>query len=138
MSGESNMWRAIRPAMKKAGLDPVRIEGAAAGTPDVNYTLGWIELKYVKEWPKRKTTTLKIAHYTAHQRVWLERRGAHAYHTYILLKVGKAEWLLLKSTAFGPLYRGELTREALGEAAQAHWEFGLDRDDLMWELGVHF
>ena len=86
---EKAMWKALRPLM--VGLDPVRIENAVeAGTPDVNYVGGWIELKYLPKWPARATTPIKIAHYTKEQRVFAKRRNAAGGRVFFLSSGGKA------------------------------------------------
>jgi hypothetical protein len=90
---ESAMWEAIRPVLKSC--DPVRIESPISpGVPDVNYTLGWIELKYLDAWPVRAGTPVKISHFTKKQRVWLIRRRMSGGNAFLLLKVGAYEWLL--------------------------------------------
>lgn len=106
------MWAALRVPMQAERLDPVRIENALElGTPDVNYTLGWCELKYVDAWPKRGGP-LKIRHYTPQQRAWLLRRRHVGGRVNIVLKVGKEWYLLPVGEATELLYRGEMTRAA--------------------------
>lgn len=61
----------------------------------MNYTRGWIELKYAKEWPKRGGP-LKIKHFKPQQRAWLIRRRQAGGRAFVLLKVGASEWLLFE------------------------------------------
>jgi hypothetical protein len=98
MRSESTMWKALRPVLVVAKLDPVRVENPIhPGTPDVNLATGlWIELKSLPAWPLRPTTNVRIAHYTPQQRVWLYRRWKCAPgSTQLLLEVrADKQWLL--------------------------------------------
>lgn len=112
------MWEALRPLM--SGLDPVRIESPiSSGIPDVNYKVGWVELKYAAGWPARKGP-LRVRHFTKEQRVWLTRRCAAGGKAFLLLKVGEHEWLLFNG-AVAALYLGRVTRERLYELVVARW-----------------
>lgn len=117
----------MRPIVIRAlrGLDPIAVENTARpGTPDVNYVHGWIELKYVKEWPRRAETSLRVEHYTPQQRAWALRRIAHGGRVHLLLRVGDREWLLLNSV-WAARHLGKVPRAMLAQAAEAHWEHGL-------------
>lgn len=98
MRSESAMWKALRPFLIAAKLDPVRVENPIhPGTPDVNLATGaWIELKSVDRWPARAETPLRIGHFTPQQRVFLYRRWKHAPGTtFLLMEVRAArQWLL--------------------------------------------
>lgn len=97
MRSESGMWKKLRPVLLAAKLDPVRVENPIhPGTPDVNLTCGWLELKSIMSWPARASTPVRISHYTPQQRVFLFRRWRHAPGTtYLLLEVRAAkQWLL--------------------------------------------
>lgn len=98
MRPESLMWGKVRPFLRAAKLDPVRVENPIhPGTPDVNLCTGlWIELKCIEAWPARATTPVRIRRFTPQQRVWLYRRWKHAPgSTLLLLEVRSAEqWLL--------------------------------------------
>lgn len=104
------MRQTVCKELRKRGLDPVAIEnGISAGVPDVNYLFGWIELKQVREWPKRDTTPLRCDHFTPQQRRWLARRHKAGGAVYVLLKVAR-EWILLD---------GEVAVEHLGRTTRA-------------------
>jgi len=91
---ESGTWRSIKPVLVEANLDPHRIENIVGdGTPDVNYLNGWIELKHKREWPKRESTLVRLPHFTAMQRRWLERRHNLGGKCFLLLRV-ELDWLL--------------------------------------------
>ena len=116
---ERGMWNSLRPILKP--LDPVRIESPITpGNPDVNYTLGWIELKYMPRWPI-KGGPLRVDHYTPEQRKWALRRKKAGGRVYLLLKVGRDEWLLFDGAVAAQII-GKYDREQLYHATLARWE----------------
>jgi hypothetical protein len=91
MRPEQSMWDALRPRL--AALDPVRVENAVGdGTPDVNYTHGWIELKRVPSWPARASTSVHIEVRTL-QAVFLVNRWRAGGLSWVMAQVA-SEWLL--------------------------------------------
>jgi hypothetical protein len=116
MSHETSVMRpkvvaALRP------LDAMSVEsGAHIGTPDINCTLGWIELKYVESWPVRETTPLAVPHFTPQQRAWIGRRARLGGFVCVLLKVGR-EWLLFDGSQAAERLGTATRRELLGMAA---------------------
>lgn len=76
-------------------LDGVSIEcPIQPGVPDVNYTLGWLELKWLKEFPKRETTAVKIPHWSPSQKAWISKRLKAGGRVHVLIQC-KREWVLL-------------------------------------------
>lgn len=125
------MWKALRPLI--AELDPVRIESPiSSGVPDVNFTGGWIELKYAKRWPVRGGP-LRLPHYTAAQRAWHLRRSRARGVVWVLLKVGKSEWLLFTG-GVGAVVLGIKDREDLYPFAWARWERSPTREEIVSAL----
>jgi len=115
---ESAMWESLRPVLKK--LDPVRIEShMTGGVPDVNYTQGWIELKFMDRWPPRGGP-LRVDHFTTAQRAWHVRRRKAGGRSFVLLKVGETEWLLFDG-AVAAVLLGKSVRERLYEVCTARW-----------------
>lgn len=115
---EGAMWDALRPLLK--GLHPVRVENPMLpGTPDVNWSHGWIELKFAERWPPRGGP-LRVDHFTKEQRTWLTRRRRAGGNAKVLLKVGEFEWLLFDGLA-AAVYLGHEPRERLYEIAMARW-----------------
>jgi len=98
MSGpESKFWVELRDVMKYL-WDAQRHEDQDVGVPDISYCMerghdGWIELKCLSAWPKRRTTVVRLPHFTAEQRLWLLKRG----------KMGSAVFVFLKTP---PIYEG--------------------------------
>lgn len=119
-SPESRMRQTTVRELRKRGLDPVSIENAvSAGTPDLNFVGGWVELKCLKAWPKRPTTPLRCEHFTQQQRRWLCRRARAGGAVFVLLKVGREWYLFDGETASDHL--GRSTREELFEIALGAW-----------------
>ncbi|MEK9697793.1 MAG: hypothetical protein VW270_18645 [Candidatus Poseidoniales archaeon] len=84
---ESNFWALLRNKLK---LRMYRVENRVMkGMPDVHYIRegksGWIELKYLKAWPKNRVSTgLKL-----NQCLWLKEYNEHKGDCWILLRVGR-------------------------------------------------
>lgn len=90
---ESAMRRELARRMKH--LDFRAIENPMVkGTPDVNFIDGWMELKWLKSWPKRQGTPVTIGHFTQHQRLWLRRRWQLGGRCFLTLQIA-GEWLLI-------------------------------------------
>lgn len=125
------MWTALRPLLR--GLDPVRIEShMTQGVPDVNMTVGWMELKYEDGWPKRGGP-LKLKRYTKEQRTWALRRAQAGGRVFLLLKVGEAEWLLFRGEV-AALVLGKLPKEELCRHVLARWTRKPRREELLAHL----
>jgi len=111
---ESAMWKKIRPFLREAKLDPVRVENPIhPGTPDVNLCTGvWFEMKSHPRWPVREATNVTIKHYTPQQRVWLYRRWKHAPGTtFLLLEIRSIQqWLL---------FDGDVAAKCVGRSTAA-------------------
>lgn len=117
---EARAWESLRPLL--SGHHAVRIESGMTGSgiPDVNYSVGWIELKYLPEWPVRPTTKVRVGHYTKEQRAWATQRAKAGGRVFFLLKVGEREWLLLAGEV-AARYVGKLTRTELYGKCVARW-----------------
>lgn len=119
------MWGRVRKALK--GLDPVRVENRCeAGTPDVNYVEGWIELK-IADAPKRGGI-ITIDHYTPQQRTWAVRRHHAGGRVWLFLKISN-EWLLFQGHIAAE-YIGYTTLEQLREKATKVWKIQLNDREL--------
>jgi len=126
----SEQTMSIRVVKAIRRLDPVRVENKAGlGTPDVNYVEGWIELKWLRQWPVRETTIVRLEHYTAQQRVWAMKRSRAGGNVWLLLEV-KHEWLLFKGDVAAQALN-KSTRAELYEAAFHVWINGLINEELI-------
>lgn len=133
MSSEKAMWAALRPLLK--GTHPRRIENRImADEPDVNYSQGWIELKYKHGWPKREDTKLEVAHFTAGQRAWATQRTIAGGRVFLLLKVGESEWILFQG-AVAAKFVGRVPRSKLYTVCLARWVRKPKKEELLkWLL----
>jgi hypothetical protein len=130
---ESIFWDAVRPLL--AGLHPVRIENSAAsGTPDVNCTLGWIELKQVeaKDLPKRETTLLRLDHFTPEQRIFQLKRAIAGGPCWLLLRLDR-EWLLFTARVAADRL-GKMTVAETREAAARRWASPPSKEEFQQAL----
>lgn len=132
---ESNMRKNLCNQLKK--LDAQAVENRVGpGTPDVSYIGGWIECKWLRAWPKRPGTVVKLDHpLLKSQKVWIRRRARRGGNVYVLLQRGR-EWLLF----YGRIaceYLGLSTRADLYTYACRVWKDGLDVDELMTFLENH-
>jgi hypothetical protein len=98
-------------------LDAFAVENPCLpGTPDINCTLGWIECKKMRAWPKRAGTVVRLDHHlTPQQRIWLSRRCRKNGRAFVLLQVANDFLLLWGATAAEQLEK--LPKRALIEAA---------------------
>lgn len=110
--------------------DPMAVENPIlAGTPDVECTLGWIELKVLENWPKKEETFVRVPHFTAQQRVWLKRRWKANQRAWLLLKIGQS-WLLLSGRVAAE-HLGHVERAVLERLAIRVWNDGLVPSELI-------
>jgi len=114
---EYSMRRAIVRALAELGAFPVE-NSVHAGTPDVAFAGGWIELKRLEAWPKRPTTIVKPG-LSPKQRQWLARHAKAGGQGFVLLRVGAA-WLLFLATDAVKIL-DSTTRLELEQWAQGQW-----------------
>lgn len=94
---EAGAYERLKPTLDRWGMDPHRVENVLnAGTPDVNYTGGWIENKYIPQWPKRASTLIRLMEDRPEQAVWLYRRWIS----------GGAAWVMLRAASHYYLFSG--------------------------------
>jgi hypothetical protein len=121
MSERTMRQRVVR-LLRDELLDPISVENRVGpGTPDINCTLGWLELKQADRWPPRGGA-LRLPHLTAQQRAWLKRRREHGGCAWLLLQVG-TEWMLFDGADV--LAVGQEDREGLRSVAIAVWDRGI-------------
>lgn len=121
----------MRPRVLNAlrAVDAVAIENrVGTGTPDVECTLGWLELKWLRHWPKRASTVVKLKHYKREQRLWLQRRWDKGGLACLLLQ-HRREWLLYAAPNAQRV--GMLTRAQLYATADYVSNEGLKSEELI-------
>ena len=126
---ESNMRTNLVQGLKK--LDAVAVENPARpGTPDVNFIGGWIECKWLRAWPKRPGTPVKLDHpLLPSQKVWIKRRNRRGGRAWVMLQCGR-EWFLFKGGVACD-FLGTASRHDLYRQAYYVWRTGLDTDELI-------
>jgi len=115
-SQRTRVTRALKP------LHGFAVENVCLpGTPDVNCTLGWIELKWIEDWPARASTPVRLEHYTPQQRIFAQKRGRAGGLSLLLLQVESTQdWLLFDGPTAARIV-GHVPRAELFEGALAHW-----------------
>jgi len=125
---EKTMRKHLIKVLRK--LDAKSIESPMQpGIPDMNYVGGWIELKWLKEWPKRPETMVAMDHFTREQRVWLRRRARAGGVVWVMLQVGR-EWMLFQGD-HAARYLGVVPYEGLKKLATLYFSDGLDGKALL-------
>lgn len=111
------------------------------GVPDLSYGAegvnGWIELKQLKDWPKREATKVPLksaAHFSVEQVNWLLKRGKKGGNCYLLVKVGQ-EYFLFDYTKVQPLWKG-LTQDTFREQCLGYWKSQIDPVELIRLLSL--
>jgi hypothetical protein len=100
------------------------------GTPDVNYTLGWIELKWMKRWKNNAhRSPVLIEHFTPQQRWWLRKRWEAGGKAFLMLQVGR-EYLLFTGDVAAE-HVGLVPKGKLVEVAYKYWPKGLKKEELI-------
>jgi len=94
---ESEFWQFLKDKMKQYWTADRIEDMLKAGIPDVSYAVpnhqGWIELKYMKEFPKKNTTKVRIYHWTPIQKAWMRKRGRVNPNVWLLVMVDEEIFL---------------------------------------------
>jgi len=126
---ERNMRQRLVKALKP--LNAVSVENAVGpGTPDINYTKGWIECKWLRSWPKKADTVVRLGHpLMPDQIAWIKRRMAHGRVVWVMLQC-KQEWFLFSGLAAIHVL-GSTCHKILCETTHRYWPNGLNVDELI-------
>lgn len=115
---ESNLNTRIMKALR--GHHPVRVENPACpGTPDINYTHGWIESKWLPRWPTFGNV-VKVDHFTPQQRAWHVERSVRGGVSYVVIQISKT--VLLFRGYDAAMHLGKLDETETRRMALACWE----------------
>jgi len=134
MGSEKSLWRTLNKNMNQ-NWEVQRVENLIGpGTPDLYYTLGknstgWLELKYLDDWPKKRPTPVKIEHYTPQQRNWFRRHGSKGANVFLLLQVNKEYLLFDWETAVKHV--GNYPAFELKVAAIGYWKNKINYSELI-------
>jgi len=115
----------------KPFMHPIPVENSCwPGTPDLSITTGWIELKWMKAWPKiAADAPVLIDHYTPQQRIWAQQRHRAGGNVWLMLQV-KNEFLLFTG-CFAAEALGRVSQSALRHGALKIWPNGYDVQELI-------
>ena len=138
---ESNLWNKLRTNLVNAKVwqEATRHEDKLSlGIADVSFIQagrhGWMELKWVADWPVRDSTVVRIPHYSIEQKDFLLRKGQAGGKTWVFLQVGGDhllfDWLKAQRV-------GECSRPELVELANAFWWKRLNYDELAEVMYCH-
>lgn len=125
---ESTQRRRICQALRCLDARPIENK-LGSGTPDVNIATGWIELKWLRKWPVRPETCVRIDHFTKQQRIWLKRRWSVNQSSWVILQVQK-EWMLFEGHVAAE-WLGRENRENTIARARRYWPNGLNEQELI-------
>jgi hypothetical protein len=126
---EKDVTKALCRLLKP--LDPHRVENALLdmGMPDICLARNsWLEAKYVKSYPVRESTPLRIPHYTEDQRRWAIRHEKAGGRVWLVLKVAR-DWYIFRPPE--SLLVGELTKDELKEKALHFFNYEPPQADLL-------
>ena len=121
---ESDFWVDHVSDLKQFGKAKRLEDLLDKGTSDVVYCLrwlqepprmGWIELKRLPEWPKRRSTAISLPHYSTEQATFLESWGRAGAGAFLLAHV-QDDFLLFPWQEAKRIQRG-LLRPAFTAAA---------------------
>lgn len=130
---ESGMRGKVVKALKP--LHAIAVENPCLpGTPDVNFIEGWVELKWIRTWPKGADTVVRLDHYTPQQKLWAYLRRRAGGQCWFLLQCGR-EWLLLDGVVAAQ-YVNKATKAELIAASTAYFSDGLQDSDLVELLSM--
>lgn len=97
------------------------------GTPDVNYIDGWIELKWLRNWPKKPETPVAIKHYSQQQKLFIRKRHVLGGRVFLLIQC-KKEWVLLQHPV--TMRVGAVTKQELIDYSYKYWKNGLNEGEF--------
>ena len=124
---ESTMRGRVVRALKS--LNAIAVENPVLpGTPDVNYVEGWIELKWLREWPTGEDTPVRFPHFTPVQRVWHIKRRLAGGMSWVLIQC-KREWMLFDG-AVAAIHLNQSTKAELHKVASGTTIDGLNPKEL--------
>ena len=135
MPNEKTFWDLIRKNIKSPpDTHLVRIENAVySGTPDVSYCIdgkeGFLELKYIEEYPKRESTVVAVDVRQA-QRTWLHDRNIAGGRCYLAMSVKNKDIYIFDGLQAAMFLGKSWKKEDLKKHSLLFW---VDRE-VKWDL----
>jgi hypothetical protein len=125
---EHNFWRYIRSNLN---ITTYRVENKVmVGMPDVHYlhegTSGWIELKFISDWPKKRMTTgLMLT-----QAMWLEEYSLNGGNSWIMFRIARDFAGLINGRDAMKVYERPSRSAFMG---MLHWQASGNLQEEDWE-----
>ena len=99
---EAGLWAYVKAGMAGKWL-ATRLESSSGnGVPDVTFSMpninGFLELKYIPEWPKKPETKVKLP-LRPEQKFWIGTRGKMGGNVWVLCRIGNDFFLLDRDRA---------------------------------------
>lgn len=123
------MRRDVLGWLKPFGGFPIE-NPACPGTPDVGYVGGYMELKQIRRWPRAEDAIVTIDHWTPQQILWHQRWERCMGVSFVLLKVGRKEYLLFHGNDAAKVL-GKVDRLGLLAAQVMHCPNGMEVEELL-------
>lgn len=127
---EATFKRYVKNGLRmRAKVQHIESPYTALGIPDTFFSMsngiaGWIEFKFIKGFPKRKTTVVKLTNIKKEQKLWILVHGRLNRRTFLFLKVGSDEYFLYD--CYNTQKLGELTADGMLRYATAYWHGPVD------------
>lgn len=125
----SNLVKAL------SSLDAVAIESPSTGLgiPDVNYTRGWIECKWMRSWPKNADTRpVKFDHtLSQEQKIWMYRRAQAGGLVHVCAQVSRSWFFFPGGNLLKSNWWDNMTRPEMIEMADFYCPNGLEKERLI-------
>ena len=133
---ENNLWRYLQKNLKDSKTMLMRIEiPFYKGVPDVNFLIdgneGWLELKYIPQYPKKEITIVKVPHFTIEQKIWHNARFKNKGRTMVLIQVDD-DYFIFKKEKINLL--GSLNKYRMFQHANKFWKNKINFRELRKEL----
>tara|TARA_Y100000004_G_scaffold75872_1_gene85342 strand:+ start:529 stop:966 length:438 start_codon:yes stop_codon:yes gene_type:complete len=136
LMSENNLWRYLQKNLKDSKTMLMRIENPFyKGVPDVNFLIdgneGWLELKYIPQYPKKEITIVKVPHFTIEQKIWHNARFKNKGRTMVLIQVDD-DYFIFKKEKINLL--GSLNKFRMFQHANKFWKNKINFRELRKEL----
>ena len=117
---EASLWALIKTNL---ALKMYRVESrVTAGIPDIHYVTpegsGWIELKYIKNFPIKGKTQIGLR---KAQFIWHRTYALHGGKSWIILRIGRNGLLLLRGKDAETINKMPSTKDFIEMASWSHF-----------------
>jgi hypothetical protein len=128
---EAQMRRTLVKALKPLHAISIESPITGIGIPDINYAGGWIECKYMKNWPKGCMTNPVKFHHTLskEQKIWLYKRAQTGELTLVAAQVARSWFFFCGMEMFTKW--DTMSRPTMEEIALLHCPNGLQPRKLL-------